>query len=129
MSELNPISVHPDSKAQKQQIRSQARKHDESVSEYCLKAIEYRLAREMESERLDELEIEPRLEDLKTSITQEIAAAMDTSTHQELCYEVAVWKLLGNDYSRESRHQAMKGAPDLLEKDLERMAEKEGGED
>lgn len=129
MSEINPISVHPDSKAQKEEIRTQARKHDESVSEYCLRAIEQRLVREAESERLDELEIEPRLEGLKSSIIEDIDAAMDVSTHQESCYEVALWKLLGNDYSRESRRQAMEGAPDLLDEDLERMAEKEGGDD
>ena len=128
MSDLNPISVHPDSKDQKEQIRTQAHENDESVSEYCLRAIEQRLAREMESERIDEVEIESRLEFLKSSITEDITAATDIGTFQESCYEVALWKLLGNEYSRESRRQAMKGAPELLDEDLERMAEKEGGD-
>jgi hypothetical protein len=129
MSNLPPISVHPDSEAQVQQIKAQARKHDESVSEYCLMAIEQRIARETEAERLDELNIGTRLDDLQTAIIEDIQDATDIETEQELCYEIALWKLFGTDHSREMRRQAMEEAPDQLDKDLERLAAKEGGDD
>lgn len=129
MSDLPPISVHPDSKAQVQQIKAQARKHDESVSEYCLMAIEQRIARETEAERLDELDIETQLEDLQAAIIGDIRNATDIDTEQEFYYEIALWKLLGTDHSSETRRQAISGAPDQLDTDLERLAAKEGGDD
>jgi len=129
MSKPNPISVHPDSKAQKQQIVAQARKHDESVSEYCLMAIEQRIAQETEAERVDELELETRLEDLKKGITQDIAAATDIDPRQEDCYEVALWELLAHGYSPERRRKAMEKAPDKFEEQFENIVEKELGDE
>jgi len=129
MSDLYPISVHPDSKAQKQQIEAQAEKHDESVSEYCLMAIEQRVAREMEAERLDDLEITTQLKDLKTAVTADIAAATDVSINQEPYYEVALWDLLASEFSSEERRQAMQKAPDKVNEQLEKLAEKESGDD
>jgi len=128
MSDVNPISVHPDNAAQKQQIVSQARKQDQSVSEYCLMAIEQRIARETEDERLDELDVDSRLDELKTDITEDIAAAMDVSTHQEDLYEIALWDLLSSDYSEEECREAVANAPDKLDRELEKMAEKTDGE-
>ena len=129
MSDLPPISVHPDSKAQVQQIRTQAEKHDESVSEYCLMAIEQRIDRETEAERLDELDIETQLDDLKTAITTDIAAATDLTIDQGPYYEVALWDLLASEYSSEERRQAMQKAPNKVNEQLEKLSEKESGDD
>lgn len=129
MSETPHISIYPDSQAQKQRIESLADKHNMSVSEYCLMAIERQNAQESEAERVDEMDIETRLEDLKTSITQDIEAVMDIDLRQEDCYEVALWELLAHGYSPERRRKAMEKAPDTLDKQFESIAEKElGGE-
>lgn len=128
MSDVNPISVHPDSGAQKQQIVAQARKHDESVSEYCLTAIERRIARETEDERLEDLDIDSRLDELKADITEDIAAATEVGTQQEALYEIALWDLLSSDYSEEECREAIANAPDKLDRELEKMAEKSDGE-
>lgn len=129
MSDVNPISVHPDSAAQKQQIVSQARKHDQSVSEYCLMAIEQRIARETEAERLDDLDIDSQLDDLKTDITAEISTATDIDTRQESLYGIALWELLGSEHSQEERSQAVKEAAGTLEDDLANLAAKDEGDD
>jgi hypothetical protein len=129
MSETTHISIYPDNKAQKQRIESQAEKHEQSVSEYCLVAIEQRIAREAESERLDDLDLDSELGELKATILEDIQAATGIETRQEFCYEIALWELLGNDYSREKRRQAMSQAPDRLDDDLERLANKEGGDE
>lgn len=129
MSNPNPISVHPDSAAQKQQIISQARKHDESVSEYCLMAIEQRIARETEAERIDDLDIESQLNELKSTVTSEVAAVTELDTRQEASYGTALWNLLGSDYSEKERKQAVSDAVETLENDVENLAEKKGGED
>jgi len=129
MSDVNPISVHPDSAAQKQQIVSQARKHDESVSEYCLTAIEQRIARETEDERLNDLDIDSRLDELKTDITTEVSTAIDVDTRQESLYGIALWELLGSNQFEEERSQAVKEAAGTLEEDLANLAEKDGSDD
>jgi len=129
MSEPTPISIYPDNAAQRQQIVSQARKHDESISEYCLMAIEQRIAREAESERLDDLDLHAELDDLKTGLTADIEAAMAVDTRQERFYEVALWSLLGNDFSSEERREAMQDAPDKLEHVLEMLAAEEEADD
>jgi len=128
MSETTHISIYPDNEAQKQRIESQAEKHDKSVSEYCLQAIEQRIAREAESERLDNLELDSELDELKATILKDIEAATDIETRQEFCYEIALWELLGNEYSREKRRQAMSRAPDRMADDLKRLAKKEGAD-
>lgn len=128
MSDVNPISVHPDSAAQKQQIVSQARKHDQSVSEYCLMAIEQRIARETEAERLDDLDIDSQLDELKRDVTEDIAAAIEVNTQQEVLYEIALWDLLSSDYSEEECREAIANAPDKLDRELENMAEKMDGD-
>ena len=129
MSETIRITIYPDNEAQKHRIEAQAEKHDQSVSEYCLLAIEQRIAREAESERLDDLDLDSELDKLKATITEDIEAATEIETRQEFCYEIALWELLGNDYSREERRQAMAQAPDRLDDDLERLANKEGGDE
>lgn len=129
MSETTRITIYPDNEAQKQRIEAQAEKHDESVSAYCLMAIEQRIAREAESERLDELDLDSQLEHLQAEMIENIEAATDIDTRQEFCYGIALWELLGNDYSRNKRRQAISGAPDRLDDDLERLAEKEGGDE
>lgn len=129
MSETTRITIYPDNDAQKQRIEAQAEKHDQSVSEYCLLAIEQRIAREAESERLDDLDLDSQLDELKATITADIAEATDVTTQQECYYEVALWELLGSEYSQEERLEAMRGAPDQLETDLEKLADKEGGEE
>jgi len=129
MSEPTPISIYPDNAAQRQQIVSQARKHDESISEYCLMAIEQRIAREAEAERLDDLDLHAELDDLKTGLTADIEAAMAVDTRQERFYEVALWSLLGNDFSSEERREAMQDAPDKLEHVLEMLAAEEEADD
>jgi len=127
MSERPHISIYPDNEAQKQRIESQARKHGESMSEYCLRVIEQQIAREAEAERLDDIELDSQLDELKAAITADIAAATEISTKQEDCYELALWGLCGRDYSQEERRQAMQGAPDKLEEDLEKVRDKNGG--
>jgi hypothetical protein len=129
MSETTRITIYPDNDTQKQRIEAQAEKHDQSVSEYCLLAIEQRIAREAESERLDDLDLDSQLDELKATITADIAEATDVTTQQECYYEVALWELLGSEYSQEERLEAMRGAPDQLETDLEKLADKEGGEE
>ena len=129
MSEPTPISIYPDNAAQRQQIVSQARKHDESISEYCLMAVEQRIAREAESERLDDLDLHAELDDLKTGLTADIEAAMAVDTRQERFYEVALWSLLGNDFSGEERREAMQDAPDKLGHVLEMLAAEEEADD
>lgn len=128
MSRPNPISVHPDSKAQKQQIVSQARKQDESVSEYLLRAGEQRMARESEDEFVEELEIESRLDELKADFTEDIASAGDVSTQQESLYGIALWELLSSEYSEEDCREAIAEAPDKFDREMERVAETEGGD-
>lgn len=129
MSERPHISIYPDNEAQKRRIEAQARKHDESIAEYCLKLIEQGIAREAEAERLDDVELESRLDDLQATITADIAAATEISTKQELCYEVALWELFGRDYSQEERQRALQGAPEKLEEDLAKVAEKDEGDE
>lgn len=92
-------------------------------------AIEQRIARETEAERLDDFAIEARLENLKTAITTDIEAATDINTQQEYCYEVALWELLADGYASDRRRQAMQKAPDKLDEQLEKLAEKESGEE
>jgi len=128
MSNPNPISAHPDSEAQKQQIITQARKQDESVSEFLLTAAEQRMARETEAEFVEELEIESRLDELKTDFTEDIASAGDLSTQQEPLYGIALWELLSSEYSEEACREAIAEAPDKFDRELERMTETEGGE-
>jgi hypothetical protein len=129
MSETTRITIYPDNDAQKQRIEAQAEQHGQSVSEYCLLAIEQRIAREAESERLDDLDLDSELDELKATIVKDIEAATEIETRQEVCYEIAIWELLGNDHSREERRQAMAQAPDRLDDDLERLANKEGGDE
>jgi len=130
MSKPNPISVHPDSEAQKQQIVSQARKQDESISEYLLTAVEQRMARETEAERVDELEIDSQLDELKERITQGVSTATDVDTHQEPLYGIALWELLAGEHSEEKRQQAIQDAHDTLAGDLKGLDNKrDGGDD
>ena len=92
-------------------------------------AIERQNALEAEAERIDDLDLESRLDDLRTAITEDITAAMDIDTRQENCYEVALWELLAHDHSPERRRKAMEKAPDTLDEQFESIAEKElGGE-
>ncbi|MBX0288530.1 hypothetical protein EGH22_19555 [Halomicroarcula sp. F28] len=128
MSETPHISIYPDNIAQKQRIEAQADKHDTSVSEYCLMAIEQQIAREAEAERIDDLDIESRLDELQTDITAEVSTATDINTQQESLYGIALWELLGSEFSGKERTQALKKAPATLEEELEGLAEKEGGD-
>jgi hypothetical protein len=128
MSDTTHISIYPDNEAQKQRIEAQARKHNKSVSEYCLMAIEQQIAREAEAERLDELNIESQLDELKETITTDISEATAVTSQQECYYEVALWELFGNGYPQEDRLEAMEGAPEQLKQDLAKMADKKDGE-
>lgn len=128
MSDLTPISVHPDSAEQKQQIIAQAHKQDESVSEYCLLAIERRIAEETEGERLDDLDVDSPLEELKETIAADVAAATDVDMRQDPLYGIALWNLLAKERSEEERRQALKEAPDKLSRELENITDKEWGE-
>ena len=92
-------------------------------------AIEKQNARDADAERVDDMDVENRLNGLKTAITQDIEAAMDIDSQQEDCYEVALWELLAHGYSPEKRRKAMEKAPETLDEQFESIAEKElGGE-
>ena len=129
MSETPHISIYPDSHTQKQRIESQAEKYDMSVSEYCLMAIEKQNARDANAERIDDMDIESRLDELRTAITEDIAAATAISTQQESLYGIALWNLLGSAHAEEERLEALKQAPATLEQELEGLTQKEESDD
>ena len=129
MSERPHISIYPDNEAQKRRIEAQARKHNESISEYCLRVIEQGIAREAEAERLEDVALESRLDELKATISADISAVTEISTKQECCYEIALWELCAREYSQEERQQALQGAPEKLEDDLAKVADKDGGDE
>ncbi|MDS0261912.1 hypothetical protein NDI56_21125 [Haloarcula sp. S1CR25-12] len=129
MSDPNPISIYPDNAAQRQLIVSWAQKNDESVSEFCRKAIEERLARDTESEAPNELDVDEPMDDLKTEFLADLEEATEVDIHEQFYPEVALWLLLSNDYSGEERRQAMKEAPDTMREKLAALTENEEGDE
>lgn len=114
------------SREQKQQIVTQAKKQDENLSEFCLKAVEQRLARELQDQRASELGLDTEFEQLTETITSEVAAVTDIETRQELYYSVALWELISSEYPSEKRSKAMETAPQKLEQNIANLREKEG---
>jgi len=129
MSDPSPISIYPDNAAQRQLIVSWAEKNDESVSEFCLRAIEERLARDTESEDTDDLDVDEPLDDLKAEFLADLESATEADINGQFYPEIALWLLLGNEYSSEERRQAMKEAPDTMREKLAAITEKEEGDD
>lgn len=125
MSKDSRITLHATAD-QKSRIESQADKNGESVSEFCLKAAEQRIARERQDEREAELDLDTRLEQLKEEFVTDVESAVDPTTRQERLYEIALWELLSNDFSQEEQVEALERAPDKLEQGLEKLEEKEG---
>jgi len=112
---------------QKQQIVTQAKKQGENLSEFCLKAVEQRLARELQDQRVDELGFGTEFEQLTETITSEVEAVTDIETRQELYYSVALWELISSEYPSEKRAKAMEKAPQKLTQNIANLREKEAG--
>jgi hypothetical protein len=113
---------------QKQQIVTQAKKQDENVSEFCLKAVEQRLARELQDQRVNELGLGTEFEQLTETITSEVEGVTDVETRQELYYSVALWELVSSEYPAEKRAKAMEKAPQKLAENTANLREKEAGD-
>ncbi|MFC7078074.1 hypothetical protein [Haloarcula halophila] len=111
---------------QKEQIEIQASKHGQTVSKYCLEAVEQRIAREVRDERADEVSIEDRIETLVSDVQKNIDSVIDPAPEQELLYEIALWQLLSSEYSAEQRQDALESGAEKFEKELENLATKRG---
>ncbi|MFB9812644.1 hypothetical protein [Haloarcula sebkhae] len=116
------------SEEERDQIVRQARKVDEGLSEYILKATEQRIARELQDQRATELGVQPELEQIAESVTEEVSKAADIETTEELAYEVALWDLVSTDYPSEERAIAMEEAADKLQEEVANVRNKEGQE-
>ena len=92
-------------------------------------AIERQNALEAETERIDDMDLESRLDELRTAITADISSATEISTQQESLYGIALWNLLGSAHSEEERLDALKQAPATLDEELEGLTQKEAGDD
>lgn len=111
---------------QKEQIEIQASKHDQTVSKYCLEAVEQRIAREVRDERADETSIEDRVAALVSDVQEDVDSVIDPAPEQELLYEIALWELLSSEYSTEERQEALESGAEKFEKELENLAAKRG---
>ncbi|RLM33133.1 hypothetical protein [Haloarcula sp. Atlit-120R] len=125
---MNDIISLRMSEEERDQIVRQARKVDEDLSEYILKATEQRIARELHDQRAEELGLEPELEQIAESVTEQVNKAADVETTEELAYEVALWDLISTDYSSEERAIAMDEATDKLQEEVDNVRNKEGQE-
>ncbi|KAA9404545.1 hypothetical protein EGO51_18745 [Haloarcula hispanica] len=125
---MNDIISLRMSEKERDQIVRQARKVDEDLSEYILKATEQRIARELHDQRAEELGLEPELEQIAESVTEQVNKAADIETTEELAYEVALWDLISTDYSSEERAIAMDEATDKLQEEVDNVRNKEGQE-
>jgi uncharacterized protein (DUF1778 family) len=123
----NPISIRVNPEEREQIVR-QAQKVDEDLSEYMLKATEQRIARELQDQRAEELSLEPELEQIAESVTEQVSKAADIETTEELAYEVALWDLVSTDYSSEERAIAMDEATDKLQEEVANVRNKEDQE-
>lgn len=140
MGNANPISLYPENSAQREQIVAQANKQDETVSEYCLKAAKQRLARELQDQdddlvvtsavdqRADSHTLSVQFEALATDVTEEVARATDVDTQPELVYTIALWELLGGEFSNEQRASALAAAPEILDQRIAELRQ-QGGAD
>jgi uncharacterized protein (DUF1778 family) len=124
MSKDSRITLHA-TVDQKRQIKHQADENGESVSRFCLKAAEQRIARERQDEREAELGLETRLERLNDEFVSQMGSAVDPTTRQERLYEIALWELLTNDFSKEEQVEALERAPEKLDQGLEKLQNKE----
>lgn len=125
MANNNIISLYP-SDEQREQIERQADKHDESLSQYCLKAVEQRIAREVRDEKAADTSFEDRVTALVSDVQQDVETVIDPAPEQELLYEIALWELLSSDYSKEDQQEALESAANQFEKELEKLAAKRG---
>lgn len=113
---------------QKQQIVHQAKKQDEDISEFVLKAAEQRISREVQTERVAELGIDSQLQQMADAVRSEIASATDIDTQQEFYYEIALWELISREYTAEECATAMNTAPDKAAEGIEELRNKAGDE-
>ncbi|GCF15988.1 hypothetical protein Harman_39230 [Haloarcula mannanilytica] len=118
MSESITLSM---SAEKKKQIVTQAEKNDETITQFLLKAAEQRISRELQEQRATELGIEQELQDLADSVTDEVSAATDVDTDQELCHIVALWELISSEYDPEKRAAAMEEAPEKLQEQVAKI--------
>ena len=125
MANNNIISLYP-SAEQKEQIETQADKHDESLSQYCLEAVEQRIAREVRDETAADASVEERVAGLVSDVQRDVESVIDPTPDQELLYEIALWELLSSEYSKEDQEKALKSAANKFEKELENLAAKRG---
>jgi len=125
---MNEVISLRTSEEERKQIVRQAQKVDEDLSEYILKATEQRIARELQDQRAEELSLEPELEQVAESVTEQVSKAADIETTEELVYEVALWDLISTDYSSEERAIAMDEATDKLQEEVDNVRNKEGQE-
>ena len=72
--------------------------------------------------------LEPELEQIAESVTEQVNKAADVETTEELAYEVALWDLISTDYSSEERAIAMDEATDKLQEEVDNVRNKEGQE-
>lgn len=110
---------------QKQQLQQVAENRDMSLSEYCRRALEQKVARDLQGEQFHQTELEAKLDELEDQVTTEIESALAPNVDEEVLYGVALWDLIGSEYSEESRADAMSGASDRLEQGLENLRQKE----
>ncbi|GGM50429.1 hypothetical protein [Haloarcula argentinensis] len=123
MSESITFSM---SAEKKKQIVTQAEKNDETVTQFLLKAAEQRISRELQEQRANELGVEQELQELADSVTEEVSAATDVDTDQELSHIVALWELISSEYDADTRAAAMEEAPEKLQEQVAKIGGGDG---
>lgn len=113
---------------QEKQIVKQAKKADEEVSEYILKAVEQRISRELQEQRAEEVNLGAELDYIADAVTEEVAEATDVDTNQELYYSVALWDLISSEFPADKRAAAMDSAPEKVREQVEKIRNKEDAE-
>ncbi|MFC6977026.1 hypothetical protein ACFQL1_23650 [Halomicroarcula sp. GCM10025709] len=109
---------------QKDRIEERADECGVSVSEYCLEAVEQRIARELQQKRMSDLGIEDQINDITQKLNTRATRVFGGSTEQEQLYGIALWELLGDEFSKEARKESMESASERLDKGVEKLKNK-----
>lgn len=110
---------------QKDRIEQRAQQCGVSVSEYCLEAVEQRIARELQQKRMSDIGIEDRIDELNEELNNRTTRICGGSTDQERLYGTALWELLSDEFSREARKESMKSASNKLDKGIKKLQKNE----
>ncbi|MFC7078333.1 plasmid mobilization protein [Haloarcula halophila] len=111
---------------QKEQIEQRAQQCGVSVSEYCLEAVEQRIARELQQKRMSDIGVENRIDEINEELNNRADRIFGGSTDQEQLYGIALWELLSGEFSRETRKESMKSASNKLDKGIKKLQKKDG---